>query len=265
MPLIELDTLDDPRLACYRDLPSQKLDRDPVHMIIEGKFNVQRLFVTNWPIDSVVVERKHQHLVPQHVIDRTDVLSLPTQVISNIVGYAFHAGLLACTRKPVNADLDALIKRDGDRTTLLLCPNVSNTENMGSLIRIAAGFGVTALVTGEQACDPFSRRSVRVSMGTVFTLPIIRSDDLASLMDQLTKQHHMQHIAAVLSDQAMPLSQVKRNGPVSLVLGSEAHGIDEHTLDHVQQHTMIPMSLNTDSLNVSVAGAVCLYHLTQLC
>jgi tRNA G18 (ribose-2'-O)-methylase SpoU len=190
---------------------------------------------------------------------------LPTKVISNIIGYPFHNGLLACTHKPDNADIDALIKRDGDRTTLLLCPNVNNTENMGSLIRIAAGFGVTALVTGEQACDPYSRRSVRVSMGTVFSLPIVHCDDMATLMDELAKRYHMQHIAAILSDQALPLSQIKRNGPVSLVLGSEDHGIDEHWLKHAQQHTIIPMSLNTDSLNVSVAGAVCLYHLTQLC
>lgn len=264
MPLIELEHLDDPRLERYRDLPSLKMDRDPVHMIVEGKFNVMRLFDANWPIDSVVVERKHQHLVPQHIIETVNVLSLPTSLISKTIGYAFHNGLLACTQKPANADLDALLKRDGDRATLVLCPNVNNTENVGSLIRIAAGFGVTALVTGEQSCDPFGRRSVRVSMGTVFSLPIVRCDDMAVLMQQLTEQYHMQHVAAVLSDNAIPLNQIKRSGPTSLVLGSEDRGIGEHWLKHAQQHTIIPMSLGTDSLNVATAGAVCLYHLTQL-
>lgn len=264
MALIELEHLDDPRLERYADLPSLKMDRDPVHMIVEGKFNVLRLFASGWPIDSVVVERKHQSLVPQHILDSTDVLSLPTELISQTIGYAFHNGLLACTRKPANPDLDELIKRDGDRATLVLCPNVNNTENVGSLIRIAAGFGVTALVTGEQSCDPYCRRSVRVSMGTVFSLPIVRCDDMAALMQQLTDTHQMQHIAAVLSDKAIPLPQVTRNGPVSLVLGSEDHGIDEHWLEHAQQHTIIPMSLGTDSLNVATAGAVCLYHLMQV-
>ncbi|HAI12256.1 MAG TPA: hypothetical protein DCM28_11165 [Phycisphaerales bacterium] len=265
MPLIELEHLDDPRLERYHNLPSQKMDRDPLNMIVEGKFNVLRLFDTQWPIESVVVERKHQHLVPRQIIETTDVLSLPTPLISQTIGYAFHGGLIACTPKPANADLDALIKRDGDQTTLVLCPNVSNTENMGSLIRIAAGFGVTALVSGEQACDPFSRRSVRVSMGTVFTLPIVRCDDMATLMQQLTRQYQIQHVAAVLSDKAVQLNQIKRSGPTSLILGSEAHGIDEHWLKHAQEHTIIPMSLGTDSLNVATAGAVCLYHLTQLC
>jgi tRNA G18 (ribose-2'-O)-methylase SpoU len=186
-------------------------------------------------------------------------------MISKVIGYAFHGGFLAITHKPANADLDALIQRDGAHTTLLLCPNVNNTENVGSLIRIAAGFGVTALVTGERSCDPFCRRSVRVSMGTIFSLPIVRCDDMATLMQQLTQQYQMQHIAAILSDKAVPLSQIKRQGPVSLVLGSEDHGIDNHWLKHAQQHTIIPMSLGTDSLNVAIAGAVCLYHLTQLC
>lgn len=246
MPRINCDNLDDPRLAMYRDLPSLKMDRDPVHMVVEGKFNVQRLIEAHWPIDSIVVEEKHLSLVPQDVLQKTDVLSLPTQQISRIIGYPFHNGLLARTRKPANADLDALIRRDGDRATLLLCPNVNNTENVGSLIRIAAGFGVTALVTGAQSCDPYSRRSVRVSMGSVFSLPIVRCDDMAALMQQLTAQYPIQHIAAVLSEKAVPLPQIKRTGPVSLVLGSEDHGIDDHWLKHAQQHTIIPMSLNTD-------------------
>lgn len=264
MSLIHCDNPDDPRLEHYRDLPDLKCDRDPVHMIVEGKFNVLRLMSAGWPIESILVEQKHQNLVPQHIVESCPVLCLPTRLISQIVGYPFHNGFLARTRKPANADLDALINRDGDRTTLVLCPNVNNTENVGSLIRIAAGFGATALVTGERSCDPYCRRSVRVSMGTVFSLPIIRCDDMAALMQQLTAKYNMQHIAAVLSDKAVPLPQIKRTGPVSLVLGSEDHGIDEHWLKHAQQHAIIPMSLNTDSLNVAIAGAVCLYHLTQL-
>lgn len=263
MPLISLENLEDPRLDAYRDLPNRKIDSDPIYMVVEGKINVQRLFETDWHIASIVVEQKKAQLIPKHIANAHDVYVIPTPLISKIIGYTFHNGLLACCKRPPNIDLDALVKRDGDRTTLVLCPNVNNTENMGSLIRIAAGLGATALVAGEQSCDPFCRRSLRVSMGTVFTMPIVRTDDMATLMQQLTSQHGVQHIAAVLSDQAIPLSQIKRNGPVSIVLGSEDHGIDDHWLKHTQQHAIIPMALGTDSLNVAVAGAICLYHLIQ--
>ena len=264
MPLINIDNLDDPRLDRYRDLPARRMDNDPIYMVVEGKINVQRLIDVGWPIQSIVVESKKSKLVPQQVTETCDVYNLPTKLISQIVGYPFHNGLLACCKRPDNANLDQLMIRDGERATLVLCPNVNNTENMGSLIRIAAGFGATALISGEQSCDPYCRRSLRVSMGTIFSLPIIRSDDMATLMVQLTDKYNVKHTAAVLSDTAVPLSQIKRNSPVSLVLGSEDHGIDEHWLKHAQQHAIIPMSLDTDSLNVSVAGAVCLYHLTQL-
>lgn len=263
MPLIQLENLDDPRLDAYRDLPNRKIDSDPVYMVVEGKINVQRLFQTDWDIASVVVEQKKAQLIPEHVANSHDVYVIPTPLISQIIGYTFHNGLLACCKRPPNVDLDTLIKRDGDRATLVLCPNVNNTENMGSLIRIAAGLGATALIAGEKSCDPFCRRSLRVSMGTVFSMPIVRTNDMTTLMQQLTNQYGIQHIAAVLSDQAIPLSQIKRTGPVSIVLGSEGQGIDEQTLKHVQQHAIIPMSLGTDSLNVSVAGAICLYHLIQ--
>ena len=73
------------------------------------------------------------------------------------------------------------------RLTIVVCPDIANTENLGTLIRIAAGFGADAMVLGERSCNPFYRQSVRVSMGTVFSLPIVESKNILSDLRRLRK------------------------------------------------------------------------------
>ena len=143
---------------------------------------------------------------------------------------------------------------------LAVCQEISNTENMGSLIRVSAAFGADALVLGERCCDPYYRQSVRVSMGAVFSLPIVRSSDLAADLEALSK-HGVQRLAAVLSSDAEPLTRVRRELRMAVVFGNEAQGLDPQTISHCDRHVTIPMRRGTDSLNVAAAAAVFLFHL----
>ena len=147
--------------------------------------------------------------------------------------------------------------------TLVVCPEIEKTDNLGALIRIAAGFGATAMVLGERCCDPFFRQSVRVSMGSVFKLPIVRTDDLARDLRRLRGEFGVELIATVLDEEAERLEDVGRPRRLGLLLGNEGQGLPAEIVALCDRRVTIPMKLGTDSLNVAVAAGIFLYHFTE--
>src|SRR5262249_33664923 len=122
--------------------------------------------------------------------------------------------------------LDELLPRKEGRTTLVICPDINNVENIGSLIRLSAGFGVDAMILGERCHDPFWRQSIRVSMGTFFSRPIYQSRDLLRDLVRLREEWGIELAATVLDENAEPLANAMRPGRFALLFGSEPHGLD---------------------------------------
>jgi tRNA G18 (ribose-2'-O)-methylase SpoU len=198
-------------------------------------------------------------LVPPHV----PVYAASAAVLDQVLGMKFHSGIIACGRRKPPTPLEDLLPRDRERLTLVVLPEISNVENIGSLIRISAAFGADAMLLGERCHDPFWRQSVRVSMGTIFTLPLRQSDDLLRDMRLLREQWGMQFAATVLDEDAEPLASASRPSRFGLLLGSEAQGLDEQWVRACDRRVTIPMQRGADSLNVAVAAGIFMYHFTQ--
>ncbi len=186
-------------------------------------------------------------------------------VVNGVLGYRFHSGVMAVSRRKPAVSVDQLADawRGEEPVTLVVCPEVSNTDNMGSLIRIASAFGATGMVLGERCCDPFYRQSVRVSMGTIFRMPLVRSTDLMDDLRRLRERWGVQLIGTVCDGDAEPLAGASRPERIGILFGNEAQGLSPEHLAACDRRVTIPMRLGTDSLNVSVAAGVVLYHFTQ--
>jgi tRNA G18 (ribose-2'-O)-methylase SpoU len=144
-----------------------------------------------------------------------------------------------------------------------VCPEIANTENLGVMIRIAAAFSVNAMVLGENCCDPFYRQAVRVSMGNVFGLPIVRSADLARGLEELSTRWGIECFATVLDNSAEPLSAIHPPHRAALLFGNEAQGLSQKWIDACDRCITIPMPSHVDSLNVAVAAGIFLHHFCQ--
>ncbi|MBN6189796.1 RNA methyltransferase [Aneurinibacillus sp. BA2021] len=134
--------------------------------------------------------------------------------------------------------------------------------NVGAAFRAAAGLGADAVLVSARCADPLYRRSVRVSMGTVFQVPWTRMADLGAGMRDLTAQGF--DIAALaLDDGAVPLDVYAAERPerVALLMGSEGDGLSREALAAADTVVTIPMSGGVDSLNVASAAAVALWAL----
>jgi len=265
MSIIPIHSFDDPRLAPYRNLKERDLAREGDRFIAEGENLVKRLLASRLVTESVLLaERRVAELSPL-VPEGVPVYAAPAEIVNQVLGFKFHSGVMAVGLRGVSPTIDEVMKvSNGDAITFLICPEIEKTDNMGALIRIAAAFGVSAMILGERCCDPFFRQSVRVSMGSAFVLPIVRSSDLAGDLQRLGDEFGVELIASVLDTGATSLESVKRPARLGLLLGNEAQGLGSEWLRFCGQRVTLPMKLGTDSLNVAVAAGILLYHFTRL-
>ena len=253
--------LDDPRLALYRNLKDRELARLGDRFIAEGEFVVRRLLASGYPTESVVAAaRKAAGLaaaVPAHV----PLYAVPDALLHAVVGFHFHTGVMAVGRRLPPPPLSAVLPPAG-RSVVAVCPDLNNFENLGSLVRTAAALGVDAMVLGERCCDPFYRLSVRVSMGTCFRLPIVRSPHLLTTLAELKHALGYTLLATVLDPAADPLPNLAVPERTAVLFGNEAVGLSDADAAACDRRVTLPMRRGTDSLNVAAAAAVFLYHLT---
>jgi len=259
----QVTSVDDPRVSCYRNLKDRELARLGDLFVAEGEHVVRRLLDSDYPTESVLLAERRVTEIAPVVPAGIPVYAAPDEVMRQIVGFKFHSGMLAVGRRKPPAPLEAVIRPPPRPLTIVACSEIANAENMGAIVRISAAFGADALVLGERCCDPFLRQAVRVSMGTIFRLPLVRSPNLLGDLRRLREEFGVQLAATVLSDDAEPLDHAARPARLGLLFGNEAQGLDAPELQACDRRITIPMKLGTDSLNVAVAAAVFLYHFTK--
>lgn len=263
MEPIRIDSIDDPRIARYRNVRDRVLRKDGRRFIIEGLRLLERAAAAGIRRESVLTEPRRLDAVQPFLSPDTRLFLAEREVMTAIAGLSIHTGVLSIGIRPPPIEVEHLINPPGESTTLLIAPHIKETANLGAMIRVAAAFGADGLIIGPECCDPFYRRTVRVSMGSAFTLPTVRVDDVAATLDRLARRHDFHRVAAVLDDDAAPLADCERSKRLALLLGHEVDGLPAELIDRCDAKVGIPMAADTDSLNVSISAAVFLYHFTQ--
>ncbi|MPV35777.1 TrmH family RNA methyltransferase [Georgenia subflava] len=186
-------------------------------------------------------------------------------VLRAITGFHLHRGALAAMHRPPLAGVRELLASArggaGARRVAILEDIVDHT-NVGAMFRSAAGLGVDAVLVTPRCADPLYRRSVRVSMGTVFQVPWTR---LTTWPGSVEKLHDAGYTVAALalSDDSVSLDEFAasdavqaEHSRVALVLGTEGDGLARSTVEAADVVVRIPMAGAVDSLNVAAASAV---------
>jgi tRNA G18 (ribose-2'-O)-methylase SpoU len=175
-------------------------------------------------------------------------------VLEAITGFHVHRGALAAMHRPALPALADVLA--GARRVAVLEDIVDHT-NVGAAFRSAAALGVDAVLVTPRCADPLYRRSVRVSMGTVFQVPWTRIDPWPAGVNELRAAGFV--VAALaLSDESISLDELVADPPerLALVLGAEGDGLTARTIASADVVVRIPMAGGVDSLNVAAAAAV---------
>ncbi len=185
----------------------------------------------------------------------------PADAIESITGFDVHRGVNASMHRPVLPELAALV---ADARRVVILENIVDHTNVGAIFRSVAALGADVVLVSPECADPLYRRSVRVSMGTVFQVPWTRLTEWPRGIKELQRLGFT--IAALaLDERAITLREfiAENHGKVALVLGTEGHGLAPETIAVCDRTVMIPMQQGIDSLNVAAASAVALYALSE--
>jgi tRNA G18 (ribose-2'-O)-methylase SpoU len=263
MGIVTICSLDDPRLAPYRTLKATNETRHTGRFVAEGEKLTRRLLASDFRLHSLLINQRDLPSLADLVDSCADVLVVPDDWVEEIVGFDFHRGVLACAYRKPSPDLLELCRRSGGKLTLVVCPNVQDPENLGTILRTSCALGVDGVVIGRDCCDPFSRRVLRVSMGAAFRLPIVETDNLAGQLQSIRGESQVELWAAVADASGVPFDHSGRPERLALLVGGEGHGLAPEWLELCDTRVTIPMQPGTDSLNVAVATGILIYHLTR--
>ncbi|CAH0321329.1 RNA methyltransferase [Microbacterium sp. Bi128] len=263
MPVTPLDFADDPRLADYRDLTDVSLRRvsEPAGglYIAESSKVLDRALRAGHRPRSVLVQEKFLADALALVGEEAEIYVVPAEVAAQVTGYTVHRGLLASMHRPPLRPVEEVVA--GARLVVVLEDIVDHT-NVGAAFRSAAALGADAVLVTPRCADPLYRRSVRVSMGTVFQVPWTRLPEWTAAKPLL--EGAGLHLAALaLADDAVTLDAFAAAGHerVALLMGSEGDGLSRGALAAADTVVTIPMAGGVDSLNVAAASAVALWEL----
>jgi tRNA G18 (ribose-2'-O)-methylase SpoU len=251
----------DVRLNDFRALMDADVRPDRRGVVIaEGVNVVERLTRSSYEIRAIVgVEAKLAALAPVLDAISAPVYCLDKWTLSDVVGFRVTRGVLAAANRPAVRSPESLLA-SGRRFVVL--ESINDFENLGSVFRNSAAFGLDGVLLDARCADPLYRRSVRVSMGHVFGLPFaILPDPWPNSLAMLSKRG-VRIFAMTPRPSAAPLRSVTAPGKWAVLLGAEGAGLSEGALQVADEWVRIPMADGVDSLNVATAGAVAFAHLS---
>ncbi|HEV3381846.1 MAG TPA: RNA methyltransferase [Trebonia sp.] len=265
---IRIDSDDDPRLADYVRLTEPKLrtslEAEHGLFIAEGTKVIVRAVASGYPVRSVLLAESRIGDLPQLGIRDAPVYVVADDVAERVTGYRVHRGALASMERKALQDVAAVL---APARRIVVLEDLVDHGNVGAIFRCAAALGVDAVMLSPRCADPLYRRSVKVSMGSVFAIPYARMtewyDGLKDLRDK-----GFRVLALTPDDNAIPIGEAMADpgAKVALLLGTEGDGLSSRWLHEADEAVRIPMNpgaraAGVDSLNVVAAAAIACHAL----
>lgn len=265
MNIVEITSLGDERVAVYHRLTDHQL-RNRLHpdegvVIVESPKVIRTALACGLRPLSLLCERRHIYGDAKDIVERVGDIPVYTgsrDLLARLTGYTLTRGVLCAMRRPALPSVGEICK---SARRIVVIDGVCDTTNIGAIFRSAAALGIDGALLTPDSCDPFNRRAIRVSMGTVFQLPWTwLAEPLGSLHRYGFKTLAMalRHDSISLADQRLAAEP-----RLAIVMGTEGDGLPASTIASTDYVVRIPMARGVDSLNVAAASAVAFWQLCR--
>ena len=274
MTITEIETTSLPELDLYTSIPERQLlkinEPEPGIFIAESFKVLHRALLAGYEPISIIVEKKQ---LPAFMSDADFSESIPEsiqvytateEVLDSITGYHLTGGCLCAMKRKEPAPLLDIL-RNSKRIALL--EGVMNPTNVGAIFRSAAALSMDAVLLTRSCSDPLYRRTIRVSMGTVFQIPWTFVDSKNLLWPSggidLLHEYGFKLASMALRNESISISdlRLKNEDKLVVLMGSEGEGLLPETIERSDYVVKIPMSHEVDSLNVAAASALAFWEL----
>jgi len=265
MQLIQLTDLHAPELQPYLTLRRPMEHYRKGLFVAEGRLVVERLLQTpGYRVHSVLTMPQWLERLEKLLGNRSDipVYVAERKEIQEIVGFSYHAGLLALAECPPEPSLDEVLARQRGPLTWVAMDELTHAENVGALARNAAALGAQAMLAGPTSASPFLRRAVRNSLGGVFALTVFHLKDLGATLGELHTRHGFTVIGAD-ANRGEAIESYRFPERVCVVFGHEDNGLSPAVRSACQECVHIKMEGGLDSINVAACGAILLQEIRR--
>ncbi|MBW8704722.1 23S rRNA (guanosine-2'-O-)-methyltransferase RlmB [Streptomyces sp. MBT84] len=260
--LITVEDPDDPRLGDYTGLTDVELrrKREPAEglFIAEGEKVIRRAKDAGYEMRSMLLSAKWVDVM-RDVIDElpAPVYAVSPELAEQVTGYHVHRGALASMQRRPLPTADELLST---ARRVVVMESVNDHTNIGAIFRSAAALGIDAVLLSPDCADPLYRRSVKVSMGAVFSVPYARLETWPKGLESV-REAGFALLALTPDEKAKTLDETAphKMERVALMLGAEGDGLSTQALVAADEWVRIPMAHGVDSLNVGAAAAVAFY------
>lgn len=263
MSIIEISSLHQPGVEIFSTLTEAQLrnriEPEKGIFIVESPKVIRVALDAGYQPIALLCERKHIEGDAADIISRCGDIPVYTgerELLAELTGYTLTRGVLCAMRRPTLKCVKDICEK---ARRIVVIDGVVDTTNIGAIFRSAAALGIDAVLLTTNSCDPWNRRAVRVSMGSVFLVPWTWIEgDLQQL-----NEYGFKTVAMALTDKSIPLDSpiLKQEERLAMIMGTEGDGLPMETINKADYVVRIPMAHGVDSLNVAAASAVAFWEL----
>jgi len=224
-------------IRMVREIPGKDLVK---LYVSETYVNNNPDFISNWTKDRGV-ETSQVEVVADTVFNRMSETQTPQGVLAIV--------------KMRQTGLNDILK---ENALLILVENLQDPGNLGTILRMAEGAGVTGVIMSSGTVDIYNPKTIRSTMGSLFRMPFVYVEDFTEAMETCQKAG-VKLYAAHLEGKNTYLSE-DFTGPTGFLIGNEGNGLTAQATDKADTLIRIPMEGEVESLNAAIACTILTYE-----
>lgn len=264
--ITRITDIDDPRVQVFSRLTEAQLRNrlDPSRgvFIAESPKVIRVALDAGYRPLSLLCEEKHivgdaKDIVARLQEQQVDIYTGSRELLAGLTGYTLTRGVLCAMHRPAESTLEQVL---ANAYRVVVIDGVVDATNIGAIFRSAAALGMDAVLVTRSSCDPWNRRAIRVSMGSVFLVPWTWLDDYSQL-----RNLGFATCAMALEDRSIGIDDpiLHAQDRLAIIMGTEGEGLPDETIKSADYVVKIPMAHGVDSLNVAAAASVAFWELRK--
>lgn len=243
-------------------LTSPKFRREEKRFVVEGVRLCEETLKNNAEVDILLVSstafEKYAEIVEKLKAVSKYTICVDDRIFSGLSDTKTPQGVLCVVKTLDKQSHFGTIRKNG---IILALDNIQDPTNLGTILRSADALGIDGVVLSSDCCDIYSPKVVRGSMGAIFRIPFMITDNLAGFIKEYNE--YGLSYACVLDETAIEVNNAKLKKPSLSVIGNEGNGVSKNVIDACSYKLYIPMHNNAESLNAAVAASIIMWEMVK--
>lgn len=241
-------------------LGKSKERKEQKAFVVEGRKMFEELLLKRDLLKKVFFSEsyvsEHYPEGPENILLDVPYEIVAEQVFCKMSETVTPQGVLAVAAMP-EYSLGQMLSSNKEKTLLLL-EDLRDPGNLGTILRTAEAADVAGVILTRESVDIYNPKVIRSTMGAVFRVPFVYTDDFFGLLEML-KEQGVCLLAAHLKGNKL-FTEADYSGTCGILIGNEANGLSERAAELATEKVLIPMAGKTESLNAAVAAALLMYE-----